>query len=71
MNNIETLINEKGLKKSFIAKNLGVSVESLRKKLKGLVDFKVSELIKLSDILNLSVESLVKILIEGEEKENE
>ena len=71
MNNIETLINEKGLKKSFIAKNLGVSVESLRKKLKGLVDFKVSELIKLADILNLSVESLVKILIEGKKKENE
>lgn len=71
MNNIETLINEKGLKKSFIAKNLDVSVESLRKKLKGLVDFKVSELIKLADILNLSVESLVKIITEKEIKENE
>ena len=71
MNNIETLINEKGFKKSFIAKNLGISVESLRKKLKGLVDFKVSELIKLADILNLSVESLVKILMEKEIKENE
>ena len=71
MNNIETLINEKGFKKSFIAKNLGISVESLRKKLKGLVDSKVSELIKLADILNLSVESLVKILIEKEIKENE
>ena len=71
MNKIETLINEKGLKKSFIAKNLDVSVESLRKKLKGLVDFKVSEIIKLSDILNLSVESLVKIITEKEIKENE
>lgn len=71
MNKIETLINEKGFKKSFIAKNLNISVESLRKKLKGLVDFKVSELIKLSDILNLSVESLVKIITEKEIKENE
>ena len=71
MNKIETLINEKGFKKSFIAKNLNISVESLRKKLKGLVDFKVSELIKLADILNLSVESLVKILMEKEIKENE
>ena len=71
MNKIETLINEKGLKKSFIAKNLDVSVESLRKKLKGLVDFKVSELIKLSDILNLSVESLVQIITEKEIKEND
>ena len=71
MNKIETLINEKGLKKSFIAKNLDVSVESLRKKLKGLVDFKVSELIKLADILNLSVESLVKIITEKEIKEND
>ena len=71
MNKIETLINEKGFKKSFIAKNLNISVESLRKKLKGLVDFKVSELIKLADILNLSVESLVKIISEKEIKENE
>ena len=71
MNKIETLINEKGFKKSFIAKNLNISVESLRKKLKGLVDFKVSELIKLADILNLSVESLVKIITEREIKENE
>ena len=71
MNKIETLINEKGLKKSFIAKNLDVSVESLRKKLKGLVDFKVSELIKLADILNLSVESLVQIITEKEIKEND
>ena len=71
MNKIETLINEKGFKKSFIAKNLGISVESLRKKLKGLVDFKVSELIKLADILNLSVESLVQIITEKEIKEND
>ena len=71
MNKIETLINEKGFKKSFIAKNLNISVESLRKKLKGLVDFKVSELIKLSDILNLSVESLVQIITEKEIKEND
>lgn len=62
-NNINKAIIESGLKKNFIAKQLGIKYDTLRKKLNGQTEFKVSEIIQLSKILNISME----VLLNGEE----
>lgn len=49
-----TKINDSGLKLSYIAANIGLSYAGLRKKLDGETDFKASEIVALSDLLNLS-----------------
>lgn len=56
MNNkkLNSTIKEKGLKKQYIALELGIAPYSLAKKLKGENEFKVSEMVKLSDLLDLS-----------------
>lgn len=47
-------INDKGLKMKFIATTLGISVTSLWRKIRGMTDFRGSEIAKLSEILGLS-----------------
>ena len=62
-NNINKAIIESGLKKNFIAKQLGIKYDTLRKKLNGQTEFKISEIIQLSKILNISME----VLLNGKE----
>lgn len=47
-----------GLKKSTVAKHLGISLNSLRRKTVNQCDFKMSEVKKLSELLALSDEEV-------------
>ena len=62
-NNINNAIRESGLKKNFIAKKLGIKYDTLRKKLNGETEFKISEVVELSKILNIKME----VLLNGKE----
>lgn len=57
---INDLINQSGLKKNYIAKELDIKYDTLRKKLKGEGDFKVAEIYQLSQILNVEMEEFFK-----------
>lgn len=48
---IKKEIEEKGYKKQYIASKLGLTPYGFSKKLNGLSEFKVSEIIALSDVL--------------------
>ena len=56
MNNkkLNNTIKDKGLKKQFVALELGITPYGLAKKLNGENEFKVSEMVKLSNLLDLS-----------------
>lgn len=47
------MINTSGLKKTFIAKELGISVPSLWRKVRGITEFKPSEIVKLCNLLGI------------------
>ena len=57
---IEELIQKKGLKKAYIAKELGISQSSMTSRLKDKTLWKKSELVKLSEILEINFEDLEK-----------
>ena len=50
---LEKLINDSGLKLSFIAQKLGITRQALYKKIKGLVQFTGREIKIMCDLLNL------------------
>lgn len=59
---LEKKIENSGLKKKYIAKELGISVRALSMKLKGIVEFKSREQKKLMDILGIeTIEEMNKI----------
>lgn len=47
-------IEKRGLKKSFIAEQMGISTMSLRNKISGLTEFKISEVLRMQDLLGLN-----------------
>ena len=49
---------EKGLTQGDVAKALGITSTTLRKKLKGLCDWKLTEIYKLIDLLSISYEEV-------------
>lgn len=53
-NKLNALIVEKGKRKKEVAENLGISVYSLRQKINGTREFKLSEISKLCDYLEIS-----------------
>lgn len=54
-------IDKKGLKRTYIAKEVGISIQTLSLKLKGQTDFKISELQKLCDLLELKLIDILNI----------
>ncbi len=59
---LEKKIEESGLKKKHIAKELGISGRTLTMKLQGSVEFRSSEQKKLMDILGVkTIEEMTKI----------
>lgn len=48
---LESIIADRGLKKNYIAKMLGVTPETLIRKIKNASDFKASEIDKMCQIL--------------------
>lgn len=51
---LEAIIADRGLKKNYIAKAIGVSQETLTRKIKNASEFKASEIDKLCQILGIS-----------------
>ena len=54
-------IEKSGLKKSFICETLGLSLEGFKKKCKGIIKFRMSEVYVLCDILKIPNEDKKKI----------
>ena len=50
---LEKVIDQKGIKKAFLAEQLGISRMSLRNKISGKSEFKVSEMSRLQGLLNI------------------
>lgn len=48
------LINSKGLKMKYIASELGIGVTTLWRKVRGMSDFRQSEIVKLSELLGIT-----------------
>lgn len=57
------LIRDKGIKRSYLANYLEITDASLRNKLNGKTEFKVSEIEKIGHFLNLSTAELSDIFL--------
>lgn len=55
---LDFIIQEKGFKYEYLAGALGISNETFRRKRKGITEFKLSEILKLCDILGINSEEL-------------
>ncbi len=53
---IKALMTIKNIKRSFLAKRLGISYNTLTKKLNGKREFNINELWKLKEILDMDIE---------------
>ena len=60
---LKKAIEESGLKLSYIAEKLGISRAGLRNKLQNKTEFTESEIIKLSQLLNLNSEARDQIFL--------
>lgn len=60
-NRLISIIDEKGLKRTSLAKYLGITDLAFRNKLHGITEFKVSEIEKLGSYLGLSQEDFFNI----------
>jgi ribosome-binding protein aMBF1 (putative translation factor) len=58
--NIQQAISDSGITKQHIAKKLNIKYETLRRKLNGQSDFTVSELVTLTEILNINIMEVFK-----------
>ena len=58
---LQSKIKASGLKKKFIAEELGITVKALNKKIKNKVEFLASEINKLCILLNLSDPEITEI----------
>lgn len=60
LKNLNQLIIDSGMKRSYIAKSLNIKYDTFRRKLNGESDFKVTELITLCKIINVNVMEVFK-----------
>lgn len=58
---LNEIINQRGFKKIYVAKELGITPASLSQKMKGVVEFKLSEVHKLCKLLNISDKLMIEI----------
>lgn len=64
---LQMLISESGLKKNYIAKVLGVTAETLSRKIRNKSNFNSCEIKKLSEVLGIdSFEDINEIFFAGE-----
>lgn len=62
---LKNVIRESGMKKTYIAKEMGITNQSLHNKLSNRREFKASEIIKLCDLLSISNEERDHIFFAG------
>ena len=58
--NIKRIIDERGLKQTYIARKVGLSANSMSSILAGKRHLRAEELVKIAAVLNVSVQSLVE-----------
>lgn len=63
---LESVINEKGIKKSFVADKIGISRQSFYLKLNGEREFSQKEIAGLRDVLGLSDKQFLSIFFDDE-----
>lgn len=68
--NLEVIISNKGFKKSYLAKKMNLSYTSMKKKMKGEVEFKATEIAILKKELNLTDEEINLIFFEKNSEYN-
>ncbi len=61
-NRIKALLVVKNIKRSYLAEQLGVTYNTLTKKLNGQRDFKIEEILMLKEILDLDIETCGNLL---------
>lgn len=52
-NELLAVIDASGMKKQFLAKELGISIPTFWRKIRGLTEFKPSEIARLSELLGI------------------
>ncbi|WP_051354396.1 helix-turn-helix domain-containing protein [Leptotrichia trevisanii] len=62
--NLKKIIKEKGLKTGYLAEKLHLSYTSLKKKIRGEVEFKTTEIALLKEELGLTNEEISSIFFE-------
>ena len=62
--NIERIINEKGLKKAFVAQKAGYTAQMFNDMIKGRRIIKVSDIVRLCPILDVDANYLFRIRVE-------
>lgn len=60
-NALRACITASGLKQTFIAEKLGISQQTLNRKLQGQFEFKQSEIVQLSKLLQLTQDEVLGI----------
>jgi ribosome-binding protein aMBF1 (putative translation factor) len=60
LNILKKAISKSGLKKKFIAKSLDMKYDTFRRKLNGENDFKVSELLTFTKLLDINIMEVFK-----------
>lgn len=60
LKNIEKAISKSGLKKSYIADKLNMKYDTFRRKLNGENQFKVNEVLDLTELLNINIMEVFK-----------
>lgn len=63
---LEVAFAKRGIKKNVVAKELGISLNSLRRKAINQMQFKADEICKLIKILNLTEDELIAIFFKEE-----
>ena len=58
---VEKLIEEKGISKENLADEVGLTVDEIEKKLEGKDEFYVGEVIVITEVMDLSVETVAKV----------
>ena len=63
---LEVAFAKRGIKKNVVAKELGISLNSLRRKATNQTQFKADEICKLIKIMNLTADELIAIFFKEE-----
>lgn len=63
---LKAAIFESGYANRYIAKQVGISAQQFSKKLNGHVEFKVSEVHKLCNLLNIASDTMMEIFFNDE-----
>lgn len=60
---LDTIIKERGITRKKLAESIGISYNSLSKRIIGLIEFDLKELRAIVDYLNLSIEEFRDIFL--------